>query len=97
MTRFLDKKQESSELLSHSNMTLMSENNIYSKLVSFFSPFQPMWLNEHHTEDVKIGFLKDTFPLLCIEREQINLKVVQTLGSEKVQVGLTFIFPVRLL
>lgn len=32
------------------------------------------------------------FPLLCTEREQINLKVVQTLGNDKVQVGLTGAF-----
>ena len=32
------------------------------------------------------------FPLLCTEREQINLKVVQTLGNDKVQVGFTGFF-----
>lgn len=39
-----------------------------------------------HTTFTKI------FPLLCTEREQINLKVVQTLGNDKVQVGFTGIF-----
>lgn len=32
--------------------------------------------------------LRGFSPLLCVEREQINLKVTQTLGNDKVQVGL---------
>lgn len=46
--------------------------------------------NQHLTEYV-IAFTKSSL-LLYIEREQINLKVVQTLGSDKVQVIWTIIF-----
>lgn len=54
---------------------------------------------ERHTEDVpkKHVTFTEAFPLLYIEREQINLKVVQTLGNDKVQVGLTFLFYVLML
>lgn len=44
------------------------------------------------TEDVPKNSLTEAFLLLYSEREQISLKVVQTLGNDKVQVGLTFFF-----